>query len=158
MQLDSYDIKLLSLLQTNSKMSQRELSDRVFLSPSAVNRRIAALESAGVISSTVAVVNPSAVGCPITLLVEVKVESERLDLLDDVKRRFAACPQVQQLYYVTGDFDFMLVMLVRDMTQYEELTRQLFFSAGNVKAFKTHVAMQRIKATLQVPLEAPQGS
>lgn len=152
MLLDTYDLKLLSLLQADSKMSQRELSDKVNLSPSAVNRRIAALEAAGVITSTVSVIDPATVGRPITILVEVKVESERLDLLDEVKKRFANCPQVQQLYYVTGDFDFMLVINVKDMTEYEKLTRELFFVAGNVKSFKTYVAMQRLKVSLQVPL------
>lgn len=153
MLLDNYDLKILVLLQQDSKMSQRQLSEAVNLSPSAVNRRIAALEAAGVITSTVSIVDPAAVGRPITILVEVKLESERIDLLDEVKRRFAVCPQVQQVYYVTGDFDFMLVMNVKDMTEYERLTRELFFLSGNVKAFKTYVAMQRIKATLTVPLQ-----
>lgn len=153
MQLDSYDIKLLSLLQGDAKLSQRQLSEAVNLSPSAVNRRIAALEAEGVISSTVAVVDPAAVGRPITILVEVKVESERLDLLDEVKRRFTVCPQVQQVYYVTGDFDFVLIVNVTDMTEYEQLTRELFFVSGNIKSFKTYVAMQRIKVSLQIPLE-----
>jgi DNA-binding Lrp family transcriptional regulator len=152
MLLDAYDIKLLSLLQKDSKMSQRQLSEEVNLSPSAVNRRIAALEAAGVITSTVSIVDPAAVGRPITILVEVKLESERLDLLDEVKKRFSDCPQVQQVYYVTGDFDFMLVINVKDMTEYEKLTRDLFFVAGNVKAFKTYVAMQRLKVSLHVPL------
>lgn len=152
MVLDNYDIKLLSLLQADAKTSQRQLSEEVNLSPSAVNRRIAALEAAGVITSTVAVVDPVSVGRPIAILVEVKLESERLDLLDEVKKRFSTCEQVQQVYYVTGDFDFMLVMNVKDMTEYEKLTRELFFSAGNIKSFKTYVAMQRIKVSLAVPL------
>ncbi|CAG2144713.1 Lrp/AsnC family transcriptional regulator [Cupriavidus plantarum] len=152
MVLDSYDIKLLSLLQANSKLSQRQLSEAVNLSPSAVNRRIAALEAEGVITATVAVVDPTAVGRPITILVEVKVENERLDLLDEVRHRFVACPQVQQVYYVTGDFDFLLIMNVKDMTEYEGLTRELFFGSGNIRQFKTYVSMQRSKVSLAVPL------
>jgi DNA-binding Lrp family transcriptional regulator len=99
------------------------------------------------------VVEPTAVGRPITILVEVKLESERLDLLDEVRKRFTNCPQVQQVYYVTGDFDFMLIINVKDMTEYEQLTRELFFVSGNIKAFKTYVAMQRSKVSLNVPLE-----
>lgn len=155
MLLDSYDIKLLSYLQKNNKMSQRQLSEAVNLSASAVNRRVAALETAGVITSSVSVVDPAAVGRPITILVEVKLENERLDLLDEVKKRFVDCPQVQQVYYVTGDFDFMLVINVKDMTEYERLTRELFFVSGNIKAFKTYVAMQRAKMSLAVPLQIP---
>ena len=152
MDLDSHDIKLLALLQGNSRISQRDLSSEVGLSASAVNRRIAAYEAAGIISANVAVVDPVKVGRPITVLVEVKVENERLDLLEEIKRRFSSCPQVQQVYYVTGEFDFMLILNVRDMTEYDLLTRELFFSSGNVKTFKTYVAMQRIKVSLAVPL------
>lgn len=132
-------------------MSQRQLAEEVNLSPSAVNRRIAALEAAGVIKENVSIVDPASVGRPITVLVEVKLESERLDLLDQIKKRFVTCPQVQQVYYVTGDFDFLLVLNVRDMGEYEQLTRELFFF-GNIKQFKTFVAMQNNKRTFAVPI------
>ncbi|SOZ09627.1 Lrp/AsnC family transcriptional regulator [Cupriavidus taiwanensis] len=153
MQLDAYDRKLLRLLQDNNKLSQRQLADAVNLSPSAVNRRIAALEADGVIVANTAVVDPPRVGKMITVLVEVTLENERLDLLDEVRKRFVDCPQVQQVYYVTGDFDFLLVLAVADMTEYERLTRELFFVSGNVKNFKTHVAMQRAKVSLGVAIE-----
>lgn len=152
MQLDVYDRKLLTLLQKNNRMSQRQLAEEVNLSPSAVNRRIAALEAAGVIKENVSIVDPASVGRPITVLVEVKLESERLDLLDQIKKRFVTCAQVQQVYYVTGDFDFLLVLNVRDMGEYEQLTRELFFF-GNIKQFKTFVAMQNNKRTFAVPIE-----
>ncbi|SPK70463.1 Uncharacterized HTH-type transcriptional regulator y4tD (plasmid) [Cupriavidus taiwanensis] len=153
LQLDAYDRKLLQLLQSNNKLSQRQLADAVNLSPSAVNRRIAVLEADGVITVNTSVVDPTKVGKPITILVEVTLENERLDLLDEVKKRFVDCPQVQQVYYVTGDYDFLLVLTVSDMTEYERLTRELFFVSGNVKNFKTHVAMQRSKVSLGVSID-----
>lgn len=134
MELDSYDRKLLRLLQENNKLSQRDLAEAVSLSASAVNRRIAALEEARVIRANVSVVDAAALGRPITILVGVKLENERLDLLDEVCNRFVSRPEVQQVYYVTGDFDFMLVLNVRSMTEYEALTRELFLVSGNVKA------------------------
>lgn len=152
--IDSYDRKLLELLQDNNKRAQRELAEAVNLSPSAVNRRIAALESSGVIRANVSVVDSSAVDRPITIVVEVKVENERLDLLEEVIKRLSGCPLVQQVYYVTGDIDFVLVVNVRDMSEYELLTRELFFSSGNIKFFKTYVAMKRIKQTLKIHIDA----
>ncbi|QCX48679.1 Lrp/AsnC family transcriptional regulator [Ralstonia pseudosolanacearum] len=153
MELDSYDRKLLRLLQENNKLSQRDLADAVSLSASAVNRRIAALEEAGVIRANVSVVDAAALGRPITILVGVKLENERLDLLDEVCNRFVSRPEVQQVYYVTGDFDFMLVLNVRSMTEYEALTRELFLVSCNVKSFKTHVAMRQAKVTLKVAID-----
>ncbi|KFX28552.1 Lrp/AsnC family transcriptional regulator [Ralstonia solanacearum] len=153
MELDSYDRKLLRLLQENNKLSQRDLADAVNLSASAVNRRIAALEEAGVIRANVSVVDAAALGRPITILVEVKLENERLDLLDEVCNRFVSRPEVQQVYYVTGDYDFLLVLNVRSMSEYEALTRELFLMSGNVKSFKTQVAMRRAKVTLNVAID-----
>ncbi|ALL71414.1 Leucine-responsive regulatory protein (plasmid) [Paraburkholderia caribensis MBA4] len=74
-------------------------------------------------------------------------------LLDAMKRTFAQCPQIQQCYYVAGEWDFVLVMTVRNMDQYTELTRQLFFSNNNVKRFKTLVSMSRVKVGLGVPVD-----
>ncbi|MFX4316590.1 winged helix-turn-helix transcriptional regulator, partial [Enterobacter sp. 63] len=83
------------LVQRNHRLSQREIADRVSLSPSAVNRRIAALEEAGIIKHTVSVVDASKVGRPITIMVQVTIENERLDLLEEDKQRFISCAQVQ---------------------------------------------------------------
>lgn len=150
MDLDGFDRKILALLQQDSRTPQREIGEAVNLSPSAVNRRIAAMEKAGVIAGNVAVVDVAKVGRPITLIVEVSVESERLDLLDAVKKRLIACPEVQQVYYVTGDVDFVIILTVRDMDEYVRLTRELFFAEGNVKSFRTLVAMERAKVGLAV--------
>ena len=59
---------------------------------------------------------------------------------------------MQQLYYVTGEVDFVLVVTVRDMTEYVALTRELFFDGGNVKNFRTLVTMDRAKVSLALPL------
>ena len=150
MQIDAFDHKILALLQKDSRMPQRDIGEAVHLSASAVNRRIAAMEAAGVITAYQAIVDPAKVGRPITIIVEVAVESERLDLLDAVKRRLLACPEVQQLYYVTGETDLVLIMSVADMAEYQQLTRQLFFAEGNVKSFRTMVAMERSKVSLAV--------
>lgn len=151
MQLDAFDKKILALLQENNKLPQRELAEAVSLSPSAVNRRISALEAGGVIKHNISVIDPIAVGRPITIIAEVKVENERLDLLDEIKARFVSRTEVQQVYYVTGDFDFLLILNVKDMAEYEALTREIFFY-GNIKQFKTYVAMQNIKRTFAVPV------
>ena len=152
MDLDLFDRKILALLQQDNRTPQRDISAAVNLSVSAVNRRIAAMEAAGVIRGNVAVVDPPKIGRPLTIVVEVTVESERLDLLDAVKKRLTECPQVQQVYYVTGEADFVLILTVADMDEYVALSRELFFAKGNVKSFRTLVAMERAKVSLAVPV------
>lgn len=153
MKLDNYDRVLLAALQEDGRVPQSELGQRAHLSTAAVNRRLKLLEAGGVIEKFSAHLNPGLLGYDLTVIVEIKVENERADLLDDMRRRFAACPQVQQCYYVAGEWDFVLIFLVRSMDQYVELTRELFFASGNVKSFNTLVAMNRVKTGSTVPVD-----
>lgn len=152
--LDDYDRKLLAEVQKDARIAQNELGERVNLSAAAVNRRLKRLADEGVIERYAAVVAPQAAGYPLVIVVTVEIEREQAHLLDAMKRAFAACPQVQQCYYVAGEWDFVLVMTVRDMAQYNALTEQLFFGNNNVRRFKTLVAMDRVKAGLDVPVDA----
>lgn len=152
MSLDSYDRAILAILQRDTKTPQRSIGEAVNLSAPAVQRRIRRMEETGVIRANVAVVDPAAVGRPLTLFVEIELESERMELIDQTKRRLAAAPEVQQCYYVTGEIDFVLVLTVATMAEYEALTRRLFFAEGNVKRFRTFIAMDRVKASLETPV------
>lgn len=150
--LDDFDLKILELVQLDNQMPQRIIADKIGLSPPAVARRLQQLRETGVIQRDIAVIDEAAVGRPLTVVVEVTTESERLDLLDAMKERFLRCPQVRQCYYVTGEMDFILIMNVKDMDEYTALTRELFFDAGNVKGFRSCVSMQTVKANGAVPL------
>ncbi len=149
---DSFDRAILTLLQRDNRMPQRLIAEQVGLSAPAVQRRIQRLEASGVIAANVAIVDPEALGRPLTILVEVEVESERADRIDDLKRRFLDAPEVQQCYYVTGEVDFMLVVTVPTMADYEEMTRRLFFADENVRKFRTFVTMDRVKTGMRVPV------
>lgn len=151
--LDAFDRKLLMEVQRDAQTPQNELGARVNLSTAAVNRRLRRLAEDGVIERYTAVVAPEKVGYALTIVVNVEMESEQIAQIDAMKRTFERCPQVQQCYYVTGEWDFVLILTVRDMDQYNALTRQLFFSNNNVKRFKTLVSMGRVKVGLGVDVE-----
>lgn len=153
--LDHYDRALIAAIQEDARVSQSALGERANLSTAAVNRRLKALAADGVIAGYHAQIDPGALGYGLSIVVEVKVESERVDLLDELRHSFVACPQVQQCYYVAGDCDFVLIVLVRDMAQYVALTRRLFFGNPNIKRFKTLVAMDRVKTGMRVPVDVP---
>ena len=151
--LDRLDLAILKVLQRDNKTPQRTIAEMVNLSAPAVQRRIKRMEETGVIQANVAVVDPVMIDHAITLFVEVEMESERAEMFDAAKRSFAATPEVQQCYYVTGEADFILVIVVRAMSDYEALTRKLFFGNNNVKRFRTFVSMERVKVGMTVPLE-----
>ena len=150
--LDEFDRQILAILQKDNLTPQRKIGEAVNLSAPAVQRRIKRMTETGVIQANVAVVDPAALGHPITIFVEVEVISETAELIDAAKREFTAVPEVQQCYYVTGDVDFVLVFVVPPMKDYEDLTRRLFFGNNNVKRFRTLVAMDRVKVGLAVSL------
>lgn len=151
-ELDQFDWAILAVLQQNNMMPQRLIGEAVHLSAASVQRRIQRLEASGIIQANQAVLDPSKVGQLLTLLVEIMVESEQAALIDVAKASFAAAPEVQQCYYVTGEADFMLVVNTTSMQAYEALTRRLFFDNPNVKRFRTLVVMDRVKVGLTVPL------
>lgn len=101
--LDAFDRKLLMEVQRDAQTPQAELGARVNLSTAAVNRRLRRLAEAGVIERYTAIVAPDKVDHPLTIVVNVEVESEQIDQLDAMKRAFERCPQIQQCYYVTGN-------------------------------------------------------
>lgn len=151
MVLDEFDRGILAILQKDNLTPQRTIGDAVNLSAPAVQRRIKKMTEAGIIQANVAIVDPAALGHAITIFVEVEVISETSEQIEAAKREFETIPEVQQCYYVTGEADFILIILVPSMPAYEALTKKLFFGNNNVKRFRTFVAMDRIKVGLQVP-------
>src|SRR5262245_56865851 len=96
--LDDFDKAILRLLQTDNKTPQRAIAEAVNLSTAAVQRRVAALETTGVISRNVAIVEPAAVDMSITAIVEVNLRDERAATVDAAKAAFRRTPEVQQCY------------------------------------------------------------
>ena len=154
MDLDAFDLKLLSLLQVSTRGTAEELAATVGLSPSACLRRVRRLREAGVIEAEVAVVSPRAVGRELTMVVQVALERERADIIDAFKRAMRATPEVMQCFYVTGEIDFILVVTVPSMEDYEAFTNRFFFQNPNVRRFTTLVVMDRVKVGLAVPIDA----
>lgn len=151
--VDEIDRALLRALQRDARIPQAALGARVGLSAAAVNRRLRRLTDRGVIAGSTVVLDPAALGHPVTVIAHVALISEQPALLDRARSSFTSCPQVQQCYYVAGEWDFVLVLCVADMSEYTELTRELFFADNNVRRFSTEVVMDRAKTTLDVPLQ-----
>ena len=149
--LDGFDWSILALVQHDNAVPLRSLAEKVNLSTAAVQRRIKRLEEGGVIIANVAVVDPAKAGKPITIIAEVSVERTSAEALAATKASFSV-PQVQQCYYVTGEADFVLVLNVASMQEYQDLAGQLFAENPNVKWFKTLVALDRVKVGLHVPV------
>ncbi len=150
--LDAFDRAILEILQHDNRTPQRSIGEAVNLSAPAVQRRIRRLEAEGVIAANVALVDPQRVGRALTVVVTVQVESDQPALLEGLRRRIAAAAEVQQCYMVTGEADFVLVVAVANLAEYEALAARLFAVDPNVRKFRTSIAVDRLKVGLRIPL------
>lgn len=151
--LDAFDRAILRIVQADTKTPQRAIAAAVNLSPAAVQRRIAAMEAAGVIAANVALVDRRALGLTITSIVQVTLVDERPATVDRARAVFVAAAEVQQCYYVTGGISFVLVIVTRDMIAYEALTRRLFADNETVAGYHSYLALDRAKTGMAVPID-----
>src|SRR4028119_77554 len=146
--MDSFDKKILAIVQQNNQLSTDKIAEQVNLSASAVQRRLKRLRKDGIIEADVAIISPQASGRLLTIIVEVTLEQERLisSVLDEFKKLVLNTPEVMQCYHVTGNADFILIIAAKDMQDYEALTRRLFIDNRSVRRFQTSVVVSGVKS------------
>ncbi len=152
---DQIDKRILMALQENNRLTSDQLSDIVHLSATAVQRRVKHLRAIGVIEGDVSIISPKAVGRPVSMLVSVTLERERVAIIDRFKKAIRDAPEIMSGYYVTGEADFVLVVTARDMEDFEQFTRRFFYDNPDIKGFKTNVVMDRVKAGFSLPIDLP---
>lgn len=150
--VDSFDVAILAILQADNLTPQREIAERVHLSPAAVQRRIRRLQDSGVIAGNAAVLNPDALGRPLTIFIEVQLVNELDALTAGFRARVAQEEAVQQCYSVTGQTDYLLIVTAADMQEYQALTKRLFEGDQNIQRFVTSIALATLKRSLRLPL------
>lgn len=150
--MDSNDHKLLAILQQNAKTSIHDMAEHIGSSTASVQRRLKALRESGVIQKEVAVLDQKKLGFGITAVVAVELERDRLDQIDAFKRKARQDRQVTNFYCIAGDADFMMVVVAKDIADYEEFTHRFFFADKNVRKFRTSIVISTEKATLELPL------
>jgi len=150
--MDSFDQRILQRVQIDNKTSTEEIGAEIGLSATAIQRRLKRLRDDGVIQSEAAIIDPDKLGRPMTVIIEVAMERERADLMDEFKRNMLNTAEVQQCYYVTGAADFILILTMSDMAEFDAFSRREFFGNPNIRRFDTRVVIDRVKVGLQVPI------
>ena len=153
--VDSFDVAILAILQADNLTPQREIAERVHLPPAAVQGRIRRLQDSGVIAGNAAVLNPDALGRPLTIFIEVQLVNELDALTAGFRARVAQEEAVQQCYSVTGQTDYLLIVTAADMQEYQALTKRLFEGDQNIQRFVTSIALATLKRSLRLPLSLP---
>lgn len=150
--LDKIDRRILAIVQKDARRPAELIGAEVGLSASAVQRRMARMREEGIITAEVAVIDPMSAGHPLTMIVDVEVERERPELLASLKQWIAAQAFIQEAWYVTGAGDYVLIVIARDVDDFEASMQRMIAENANVRRFHTRVALSTLKRGLLVPM------
>ena len=162
--LDKTDRKILSILQTDGRLSNQEVAERVNLSPSPCLRRIRQLEESGVIRQYVALIDPEKIGLGLLAYVNVRMEkhsdfqsasgprANSLSPRADFAASVANWPEVVACYAMTGEMDYLLRVHVEDMEHFSRFMMETLLHHPAVLDVKSSFALQRVKDTTALPL------
>lgn len=151
--LDAIDRRILATLQSEGRLSNIELADRVGLSPSPCLRRVRRLEDAGMIEGYGARLNREKVGLGLTVFITVNMERNRD--VDATKFREAVflMPEVVSCYITSGDHDFLLQVVVPDLAEYRRFALERLPKVPGVQSIHSSFAIDVIKENVPLPLK-----
>jgi len=151
-QLDKLDMQLLALVQQNNLLTADQLAERIGLSPSAIARRLRRLRTSGAIVADVSLVSEQAAGDPLTAVVHIQLDRHTPQEDDRLRRRLVASPNVQLCLNLAGSFDILLLVVARNMREYNDFADAALEDNPAVRRFETTFVKRRVKATLAFPL------
>ena len=153
MKFDKYDRLILKALQNDGRISNVHLAEQVSLSESACLRRVRALEEAGVIERYAALMSQRQVGLPGNIFVHIGLHREEESELSAFEAAVKSIPEVMECYLMTGEFDYLLRVVVSDMADFERLHRDALTRLPGVARVNSSVAIRTVQKKTQLPLQ-----
>jgi len=148
---DRLDLKFLALLQVDNRRALRDYADALGISAPTCLRRLRRLESQGVIVRHAAIIDAARVGFVVTAFVEVSLVDAAGTHMTAFERRMQRCADVIQCSELSGDVDYMLTVLTRDMQSFSEFTRKHLADDRTIRTYRTLLVLKNIKRQLEVP-------
>lgn len=152
--LDKIDYKILGLLQENCRVTTKKLSEKLNLSTSPVFERIKKLEKEGYIDNYVALLNERKIGLKQTIFIGVTLKGHTRSFLEKFLKQVNSFPEVMECYQVSGNFDYLLKIVIADMDAYEKFVQtklSLISELGNVHSY---IAIKKGKQTTKLDLKS----
>lgn len=149
--IDEIDRRIIAAVQGDGRITMHELAERVGLSPSPCARRVRALEDGGVIKGYAAIIDQTKVGLPISAFASIKLERQREEDLDRFAQAVARWPEVVDCYLMTGQRDYLLRIVVRDLEAYEHFLKDKLTRLTGVASIETSFALGQVKRSEVLP-------
>lgn len=150
--MDKIDRKIVALLQENATLSHAALAERVGASSASCWRRVKSLEAAGILTRTVRLVNPHAIGRDVNVLCNVRMRSHASEARRSFEDFIAAQPLVVECFSMSGEWDYLLRVIVADVQEYNGFLMQTLLGHSAVAGAASHFALSMTKYTTAVPL------
>jgi Lrp/AsnC family transcriptional regulator len=152
--LDKIDRQILRLLQQDASIPIQQVAEQVGLSVNPCWRRIRRLETEGVISGRVALVDPQRVGLGLTVYVRVKTRDHSAAWAGKLNGVIATMPEILECHRIGGDVDYLLKVVVPDMAGYDRTYRELIDRLPALSDVSALFSMERLKSTTGLPIPA----
>ena len=152
MSLDRFDRTILAELQRDGRVSNVHLANLVNLSESACLRRVRALEQEGYIERYVALLDQKTVGLTGTVFVHIALRREEQSELAAFEKAVRDIPEIMECYLMTGEFDYLLRVVVSDMAGFERLHNEGLTRLPGVARVNSSVAIRTVTKTTELPL------
>jgi Lrp/AsnC family leucine-responsive transcriptional regulator len=151
-ELDAIDCRIIDALQADGRLSNVDLAHRVGLSPSPCLRRVNRLEREGYIQTYRAMLERRLIGLGLTVFVGVKIDGHADDRATVLEAAVVAMPEVIACHMVSGEADYLLEVVVRDLEHYQRFLLGKLLSLPIVKEVRSSIAIQTLKAAAPLPL------
>lgn len=150
--LDRTDLRLLAVLQSEGRITNAELAERVNLSPSACLRRLQRLEADKVVTGYAAQVDPQAVGLGLQAFVRVQLVKHEADVIERFVERVAGWDEVVACHALTGDMDYLLHVYVADLADFSRFLLDRLLNAAGVADVNSSFVLRTVKRSPSLPL------
>ena len=151
MKLDKIDLKILEQLQSNSKITNLDLSKKIGLSPAPTLERVKKLEQTGVITSYHAKVDPEALGLKVNTYVQVNLAWQKNKALENFINKVQEIDEITECYIITGDADFIMKIICKDIATYEQLLFKRLSQIEEIERIKTLMTLSKVKKSKVLP-------
>ncbi|HCB12083.1 MAG TPA: AsnC family transcriptional regulator [Gammaproteobacteria bacterium] len=147
------DRQILRLLQSDGRMSNTDVAERVHLSPSACLRRIKRLEEEGLIEGYRMLLSQQAIGKPTNVFVEITLKNQNEEMLDAFERAVIQCPDIMECYLMAGDADYVVRVIATDVADYERIHRTYLSRLPGVARLRCRFALRTVCHKTALPLD-----
>lgn len=149
--LDKIDLKILKILQENSKITNLDLSKKIGLSPAPTLERVKKLEQSDIIQSYHAQVNPQMMGLNVKTFVLVSLAWKKENALNSFLEKISQIDEVTECYIITGEADFLMKIVCRDIPTYEQLLFKTISQIEEIERLKTLMTLSTVKDSKILP-------